>query len=335
MADTEYSFLRPRRGKKSAASGQTSTDTEDIILKRGEVFFEVPEDPDDPTISTGSGIGKIKMGDGVTAYSQLPYFTNTEDDKVGFTDCDSPTVSSEDINILNNIKPSATLKTLFTNIKQLLYNLYSEINNNKESISNNSKEIEKLGESVGNGKSHIIDTINRVSGTKFAKDPRTSFDIISADIETAATNIRNNAAKDAMKGNALQTEVLSGKTFTTAAGINQTGTMPNNGTVIIQNIGKIDSDGKIIGIDKFPTIPSGYHNGRGEIKAERSSYSGNNITPGRSVINIPKGGVIDSPIHILGDSNLVSSNILTGKSIFNVSGSALYLSIFLPRIPGI
>ena len=104
MADTEYSFLRPRRGKKSAASGQTSTDTEDIILKRGEVFFEVPEDPDDPTISTGSGIGKIKMGDGVTAYSQLPYFTNTEDDKVGFTDCDSPTVSSEDINILNNIK---------------------------------------------------------------------------------------------------------------------------------------------------------------------------------------------------------------------------------------
>ena len=54
------SYLRPRRGKKATAESQN------IILKKGEVFFEVP------TGGVGKGIGKIKMGDGTTAYKSLP-----------------------------------------------------------------------------------------------------------------------------------------------------------------------------------------------------------------------------------------------------------------------
>lgn len=58
------SILRPRRGKKSTAISQN------IILKRGEVFFEVPDS------GVGTGSGRIKVGDGTTEYGSLPYFIN-------------------------------------------------------------------------------------------------------------------------------------------------------------------------------------------------------------------------------------------------------------------
>jgi len=60
------SYLRPRRGKKSTAIAQLTSSNP---LKRGEIFFEVPDD------GVGTGAGKIKMGDGVTAYADLPYFS--------------------------------------------------------------------------------------------------------------------------------------------------------------------------------------------------------------------------------------------------------------------
>ena len=59
------SYLRPRRGKKATAIAQL---TASAPLKRGEVFFEVPDG------GTGTGAGRIKMGDGSTAYESLPYF---------------------------------------------------------------------------------------------------------------------------------------------------------------------------------------------------------------------------------------------------------------------
>ena len=54
--------LRPYRGKKSQAIRN------DIVLKRGEIFLEVPES------GLGTGAGKIKVGDGTTGYENLPYF---------------------------------------------------------------------------------------------------------------------------------------------------------------------------------------------------------------------------------------------------------------------
>ena len=61
------SYLRPRRGKKATATSNN------IVLKRGEVFFEVPD------TGVGTGMGKIKMGDGTTAYGSLPYFNEAID----------------------------------------------------------------------------------------------------------------------------------------------------------------------------------------------------------------------------------------------------------------
>ena len=113
------SYLRPRRGKKATAESQA------IVLKKGEVFFEVP------TTGVGTGAGKIKMGDGVTAYSSLPYFTEeipkVEDAVIGFTDSNTETAASNNSTYLTNIKPANSLKTIFTNLKQLLYNYNAEI----------------------------------------------------------------------------------------------------------------------------------------------------------------------------------------------------------------
>lgn len=63
-------YFKPRRGKKATAISQ------DVVLKHGEVFFEVPEE------GAGSGKGKLKMGDGVTSYSELPYFLESEEGTV-------------------------------------------------------------------------------------------------------------------------------------------------------------------------------------------------------------------------------------------------------------
>ena len=60
--------FKPKRGKKATAESQN------IVLQNGEIFFETPSG------GAGKGAGKIKMGDGITAYTNLPYFlqdTNT------------------------------------------------------------------------------------------------------------------------------------------------------------------------------------------------------------------------------------------------------------------
>ena len=99
-------ILRPRRG--------LAADAANIILARGEVFFE-------PYNSSYSG--KIKMGDGTTKYSSLPDFIPHPDDmKIAFTNSSSATSESNNSTYLNNIVPTSTLKTIFTNLKQLLVN---------------------------------------------------------------------------------------------------------------------------------------------------------------------------------------------------------------------
>lgn len=116
------SYLRPRRGKKATAIAQL---TASAPLKRGEVFFEVPD------AGTGTGAGKIKMGDGSTAYESLPYFLEPFDPDsatVGFTDATAAESDPYTTNAThaNAIVPTANFKTIFTNLKQLLLNYNSQ-----------------------------------------------------------------------------------------------------------------------------------------------------------------------------------------------------------------
>jgi len=112
------SYLRPRRGKKATATSQG------IVLKRGEVFFECPD------TGVGTGKGKIKVGDGSSAYASLPYFmedTDVGNATVAFTDSSTATDKSNNTTYLTNIKPANSLITLLTNLKQLLVNYNSQL----------------------------------------------------------------------------------------------------------------------------------------------------------------------------------------------------------------
>lgn len=53
-------IFKPFRGTKEKAG--------DMVLAKGELFLEIPEDGE------GTGPGKMKMGDGTSPYSELPYF---------------------------------------------------------------------------------------------------------------------------------------------------------------------------------------------------------------------------------------------------------------------
>lgn len=97
------SFLKPRRGKKDTAV------SDGLLLKRGEIFFEVPDS------GVGTGIGKIKMGDGTTTYGSLPYFSDVSSIEVDIDEIEN------DIAVINNNIRSinSSISTLGTNLNKL------------------------------------------------------------------------------------------------------------------------------------------------------------------------------------------------------------------------
>ena len=114
-----YSYLKPRRGRQSVMEDKN------VVLKRGEIFFEYPEE------GIATGPGKLKMGDGTSTYQNLPYFLGEPYDidnaVVEFTDSEDPTTPDKEGTYLTNIAPANPMNTLFANIKQLLVNHTSEI----------------------------------------------------------------------------------------------------------------------------------------------------------------------------------------------------------------
>ena len=83
-------YLRPRRGKKTTAIA------EDIVLARGEFFLENPE------TGTGTGFGNIKIGDGETVYSQLPYFINGSTPGTAYAICSTDPAVKDKTAIVQN-----------------------------------------------------------------------------------------------------------------------------------------------------------------------------------------------------------------------------------------
>lgn len=114
-------YFRPRRGKKATAESQN------IVLKRGEMFMEVPAS------GVGTGIGKIKIGDGTTAYKDLPYFLEQGVDDVStavITYSDSTQTNNN--TLLSTIKSGAKFNVIIPAIKKLLSNINTSVNDIRE-----------------------------------------------------------------------------------------------------------------------------------------------------------------------------------------------------------
>ena len=116
------SYLKPRRG--------TASNSSSIVLKSGEIFFEIGNSGTPTTGSGAKSFGKIKMGDGSTSYSNLGYFIDVDTTAVDWTDSTSTTSAAQgadNYQDLNAITPTATLKSILGNIKSLLFNHSTQI----------------------------------------------------------------------------------------------------------------------------------------------------------------------------------------------------------------
>lgn len=106
MADVSKIF-KPRRGKKATMSGAKAS----TILAAGELFVEVPD------TGVGTGAGRLKMGDGTTPYSELPYLMgDTSNDKIEFSSNTATTVATA----LNSVTSGNKLNAIIAGLKQAI-----------------------------------------------------------------------------------------------------------------------------------------------------------------------------------------------------------------------
>ena len=106
MAD-ENKVLLPHRGSKTK---MTSGSGKDIILQSGELFIEYPD------TGVGTGTCKIKIGDGVTAYSGLPYAISADTDNIEFSPSTASTVQAA----LDVASSGATLAVILGGLKRAI-----------------------------------------------------------------------------------------------------------------------------------------------------------------------------------------------------------------------
>ena len=119
-------IFKPRRGKKSTMAGSKKA----TVLSAGEMFIEVPD------TGAGTGHSKMKIGDGSTQYSSLPYaMGDTENDKIAFSNDTSGNITTA----LNKVTSGAALKTMIAALKQavsLANTSITQLNDETNSINN-------------------------------------------------------------------------------------------------------------------------------------------------------------------------------------------------------
>ena len=124
MATDVSKIFKPHRGKKSTMAGTKKT----MVLSDGEMFIEVPD------TGSGSGHSKMKVGDGVTQYGDLPYaMGDTENDEIAFSSNTSTTVTAA----LNSVATGGKLKNLIAGLKQAISLCNNSITELNDDISSN------------------------------------------------------------------------------------------------------------------------------------------------------------------------------------------------------
>lgn len=115
-------------------------------------------------------------------------------------------------------------------------------------------------------------------------------------------------------------DILSGKTVY-INGAKTTGNMPNNSSV-----------SQSLAINGSYTIPKGYHDGTGKITQSIPVKTAQTYTPATIDQTISLGQYLSGNQVIKGDANLIASNIISGKSIFGINGSATASSLGGKRV---
>lgn len=200
------SYLRPKRGKKSTAIAQK------LILKRGEVFFEVPN------AGVGKGTGKIKIGDGTTVYEDLPYFL---EEKVVAEQTIQFTITTETDNnkLLNKVASGAKLNVIIASVRNLITNILNTLNNKADlGSSDNYLNGVKIGSSTSSfpyiyGDENNNDIFFRV-GTE--SNPKyTSVLTIINSLSSLDTKITNLSSSTTQSISSLDTKITNLSTSTT------------------------------------------------------------------------------------------------------------------------
>ena len=128
-------FFKPRRGNLAMATSLLKGENR---LKSGEMFFECPDE------GIGKGTGKIKIGDGVSDYADLPYFLEWRDDIDVST---SPITFEESTSeaydtLLGEIISGNPLNTLIGATKKLFRKIYGDVTQ----LNNDAVELAKIAD---------------------------------------------------------------------------------------------------------------------------------------------------------------------------------------------
>ena len=180
---------RPRRG---ATSVMQTEGKGSIVLANGEFFVEMP--------NTGAGTEgnyKIKIGDGVSPYKDLPYAFN--DDIAEKTVSVSDNTETDIDTILDTIVTGKDLSTVLGSFKAAVSSLRDEN--------------EKIELAFQDGCNTIVSGITSYGVTPASNSP--------ADIVDSLSSIYNAG----FKGDASASDVLEGKTFTNSSSNSNIGTM--------------------------------------------------------------------------------------------------------------
>lgn len=173
--------LLPRRGRRSTMLEKNP------VLRKGEVFFEVPED------GVGKGMTRIIIGDGLTPYADLPYAVDPESAK---TDLDEATVafteSVEDdrTKLLGEISTGRKIPNLFGSIRKFLTVIntaVTNLNNDKADKIHTSKKGSDIGVATDESYGHV--KISNALGGEDSDDTAASVSMVNTLFEMIITGV--------------------------------------------------------------------------------------------------------------------------------------------------
>jgi len=198
--------FKPRRGK---ASTMTTSEKSSIVLDKGEMFVE---------LSDNSNESKIKIGDGNTTYSNLPYAIgdeNVNETVITYTENTNDDASS----LIDNISSGNKLYELISRLKQAVNLANSKLSQTKTDMTEGIRKIATCLEDDGYG-------YTTSSPDGFVQGMKEWYE----------------SSLDAGKNAKLKTydnigtyEVLKGKTFSASGGIGLVGTMIDNSNKTISD----------------------------------------------------------------------------------------------------